>query len=1025
MVVLCSNYVIAATRTSTATGGNWNATGTWVGGVAPVAGDDVIIATTGGNAVTVNVASTCIGVTINSGAILTSTTLTLTVNGPWVNNGTYNQGTATVTFGSANAAINAGTGSANFNNISIASGTTMTINTPVTVAGTFIYAAVAASSTVTISSTNSLNVTGAMTMPRPSATFTCTFAVGAGTLTVGGTFTMSATITGGRDDVLSISTGTVNLGAVTTGTTGCLITFTDAGTLNISGTVSTGPPTITPATGKVNFSGAGAQNVWGRTYYDLEFSGAGTKTIIAGATATVTNNWIVDSPVTMTTTAIANVTGNVTGSGNITVGTGTIFLEGSWTNNGTLNPGTGTISYDGSGNQTIAALPYYKLATATGGVKTLAADVTATNVVTIGASSTLDLSTFTLFLSFTGAPLVNSGTLSGTGTVNYSGSGAQTVLGTTYPNLEYSGAGTKTILTTTTATVTNNWIVGSPATLATTGSANVAGDISGSGAITMASGTIFLEGSWTNNGTFTPGTGTVNYDGAGDQTIAAITYAKLQTSTGGIKTLAANTSANNIVTISASTTLNLSTFTLSLTFTGAPLVNSGTITGTGEVNYSGANQTVAGTTYPNLQLSGTGTKTVLAGTTITTTGNWIITSTTSMATTAAANIAGSISGAGALTMGSGTINLQGDWLKTGTFTTGTGTVIYDGTDQLVGSTSYYKLQTSNAGTKTLAGNVTATNTVTIDTPSILSLDTYTLTLPLTGSPLIITGTLSGTGTVLYSGGTAQTVTETTYYNLQFSGAGTKTIADATTVTISNNWIIGSTTSMALTGSATVVGDVSGAGTLTMGSGTISLAGSWLKTGTFTAGTGTIDYNGTTQTIATIAYYNLQTSSSGVKTLAANTTVSNVLTINSPSTIDLSSFTLTLSGAGTPLVNNGTFTPSTSTVSFTNAASTNIPALNFYNLNGTGGPRVFASSGIIGIAGAFTKGAGAYTVTGSTVNFNGVAQTIPAFTFNDLILSGSGAKTILTATTVTVFSIEIQDGPTLDLPGTALLNITKP
>ena len=855
-----SNTLYAVTRTSTTTGGNWNATATWVGGVVPLATDDVIIATTGVSAVTVNVASTCVGVLINSGAKLTSTTLALTVNGPWVNNGTYEQGTATVNFGSANAAINGGTGTANFNNIGIVSGTTMTINTPVTVAGTFIYAAVAATSTVTLSGTNTLAVTGAMTMPRPSAGFTCTFAVGAGTLTVNGLFTMSATTTG-RDDVLSISTGTANLSAVTTGTTGCLFTFTGSGILNISGTVSTGPPTITPSTGKVNFSGAAAQNVWGINYYDLEFSGAGTKTIIAGLTANVANHWIVNSPVTMATTAIANVTGNVTGSGNITVGTGTIFLEGSWTNSGTLNPGTGTISYDGAGPQTIAPLSYYKLATATGGTKTLAANVTVSNVLTIGASTTLDLSSFTLFLSFAGTPLVNSGSISGAGIVNYSGSAGQTILGTTYPNLEFSGAGTKTISTGTTITVTNNWIVGSAASFTTTGGVNVTGDISGAGAITMASGIIAIKGDWIHNGTFTQGTSTVNYDGAGAQSVRGMTY--------------------------------------------------------------------------------------------------------------------------------------------------------------------YNLQATIGNTKTLAGNTTVNNVLTVSTPATLSLSTFTVTLPLTGSPLVITGSLAGTGKVLYSGANAQTIAATTYYDLEFSGTGAKTIADATTITVTDNWVIGSTTTMAGSGSATVTADISGGGALTMGSGTINLAGVWSKTGSFTAGTGTFNYNGTTQTIATLTYYKLQTSSSGIKTLAANTIVSNVLTINSPSSLDLSTFTLTLSGAGTPLVSNGTFTPSTSTVSFTNAASTNIPAVNFYNLNGTGGPRVLANSGVIGIAGTFTKGAGAYTVTGSTVDFNGAAQTIPAFIFNDLILSGSGAKTILTATTVNVNTIEIQNGPSLDLPGTAQLNITKP
>lgn len=1015
--VATGNFATVSSWSTSPTGTPTNATA--------LAATDVFIIQSGHN-ITVAAGQTVAGITINTGGTLTSgAAITLVVNGPWVKNGTFTPSTGTVTFGGASAAINVGTGTANFNNISIAAGTTMTINTPTTVAGTFIYAAVTATSTVTLSGTNTLAVTGAMTMPRPAAGFTCTFAVGAGSLTVNGLFTMSATVTG-RDDVLTISTGTANLAAVTlSGTTGCLFTFTGSGTLNISGTITGGPPSITESTGTVNFTGAAAQTVWAETYYNLGLSGVGTKSIATGTTATILGNWNVNSPTTMTTTAIANVTGDVTGSGNITVGTGTIFLEGSWTNNGTLTPGTGTISYDGSGNQTIAALPYYKLATATGGTKTLAANVTATNTVTIGTSTILDLSTFTLFLPFTGTPLVNSGTISGSGTVNYSGSGAQTVLGTTYTNLEFSGAGTKTILTTTTATVTGNWIVGSPTSLATTGSANVTGDISGSGAITMASGTIFLEGSWTNNGTFTPGTGTVNYDGAGNQTIAALTYAKLQTATGGIKTIAANTTANNVVTIGASTTLNLSNFNLLLTFTGAPLVNNGTISGTGEVNYSGANQTVAGTTYTNLELSGSGTKTILAGTTVTTSGDLVITSATSFATTAAAVIGGGISGAGALTVGSGTISLAGDWTKTGTFTPGTGIVLYNGTNQLIGVTTYYKLQTANAGTKTLAGSISPANTVTVDSPSILNLDTYTLTLPLTGSALIITGALAGTGRVLYSGGTAQTIAATTYYDLEFSGAGTKTIADATSITVTNNWIIGSTTTMTGTASATVTAGISGAGALTMGSGTINLAGTWTKTGTFTAGTGTINYNGTSQTIATLTYYNLQTSLSGVKTLAANTTVSNVLTVNSPSEINLSSFTLTLSGAGTPLVSTGTFTPSTSTVNFTNAASTTIPAVNFYNMNGTGGPRVLASSGIIGIAGTFTKGAGAYTVTGSTVNFNGASQTIPVFTFNDLILSGSGSKTILTATTVIVYSIEIQDGVSLDMPGTSQLNITKP
>ncbi len=370
--------------------------------------------------------------------------------------------------------------------------------------------------------------------------------------------------------------------------------------------------------------------------------------------------------------------------------------------------------------------------------------------------------------------------------------------------------------------------------------------------------------------------------------------------------------------------------------------------------------------------------------------------------------------------GAGVLNIGGA-ISTNTMilTAGTGTVNYTGsTAQDIWQLTYNNLGVSGTATKTYTGILTVPGTLTVASGG-------TLALTAAGTPLNYTGTVAGTGKVLYSGASAQTVSGITYYDLEFSGAGAKTIAAGTTITVGNNWIVGSATSLTTTAAAAVTGGISGSGAITMGSGTINIGGNWTNNGTFTSGTGTVNYNGGTQTIGGLTYYNLQTSNTGVKTLAGNATANNILTIGASTTLDLSSATLTLSAAGTPLVNNGTFTPSTSTVNFTNAASTNIPAVNFFNLNGTGGDRVLANTGTIGIAGAFTIGAGAYTVTGSTVNFNGAAQTIPAFTFNDLILSGSGAKTILTTTTVNVNTIEIQNGPSLDLPGTAQLNITAP
>src|SRR5204862_469872 len=118
---------------------------------------------------------------------------------------------------------------------------------------------------------------------------------------------------------------------------------------------------------------------------------------------------------------------------------------------------------------------------------------------------------------------------------------------------------------------------------------------------------------------------------------------------------------------------------------------------------------------------------------------------------------------------------------------------------------------------------------------------------------------------------------------------------------------------------------------------------------------------------------------------------------------------TLAGSGTVGV-AGTFTPGTntytitgSTVEFNGSGPQTIPAFNYNNLTSSNtGARTLAASGTIGVAGTFTPGTNAYTITGSTVNFNGAGpQTINAFAYNNLTSSSTGARTLPSGQTVSI------------------------
>ena len=157
---------------------------------------------------------------------------------------------------------------------------------------------------------------------------------------------------------------------------------------------------------------------------------------------------------------------------------------------------------------------------------------------------------------------------------------------------------------------------------------------------------------------------------------------------------------------------------------------------------------------------------------------------------------------------------------------------------------------------------------------------------------------------------------------------------------------------------------------------------------------------------------------------------NILGAASSSTwINQANSALEIGGAflatGTTIVNT---VPNT--VEYIGSTPQNIRLTDYYNLSSiSSGARILPSTGIVGVAGHFSPGVNAYTITGSTVNFYGTNQTIEGFTFNNLTISGGGVKTLtgsITHNSVLTFTngIITTGSFTVTAPSTATVSRTS-
>ena len=710
-------------------------------------------------------------------------------------------------------------------------------------AGTLVFNSgshVVVAGTVTIGSGLASN--GTITMTNGGTLSVHGFAIGGGvgskTWTPGtGTVVLTLTNTLPATIITSFSNLTTSVGTTTLGVS-----------LPVNGTLTQNGGNIAVGAFTLTVAGTGTHSAGTNTV-----SGAGGYTLASGATLQ------------------SGHTGGV--GGNITTTTKTLHTAANYTFNGS------------SAQVTSATMPatVHNLTVNNSAGVTLSANVAVNSDLTV-TSGTLDLGSFT-------ANRVSSG-----GTITVSDGATLKIGGTNSFPTNYSA---KTL--------------GAISTVEYDGTAQAVGaqnyghlTLSNSGLKTFGTvpaSNIRIAGALTISGTATTDlitqTTNVSYDGSGAQTILALTYYDLTASTSGTKTLAANATVNNSLTVANSAILDLSSFTANRASAGGTLTLSSTaslkigstntlpsnysthvIGATTTVEYSGTTQSVAvlnsSQDYGHLIISGSGTKT-LAGTAV---------------------VAGNLTvSAGTFDLGSNTINRlaaggtltvsNGAALKIGGTNTiptnytahsigATSTIEYGGTTQSVivlnSAQNYGHLTISGSGTKTLAG----TNNVAGDlmvSAGTFDLGSFTANRTIAGGTLTIspgaalkiggtntfpsnysTHSIAATSTVEYSG-TTQSVavlnSAQDYGHLIISGSATKTLA----------------------GAENTVGNLTiSAGIFTANNFNMAVGGTWTDNATFTAGTGTVTLNGSgAQNISgssTTAFYNLTVTKAGGTATAA-------------------------------------------------------------------------------------------------------------------------------------------------------------
>ncbi len=884
-----------------------------------------------------------------------------------------------------------------------------------------------------------------------SADATHTIAVGTQTLNVGGDLILSEGTSNRKID-LTISSGTVSVTGSITMSGGANITFSGAGNLSVGGDYNYVSGTFTPNTSTVTYTGNSAQTVVNLPYYNLTIN----KT---GGTASTSTAITATGSLTLSSSAVLALGGDLNVTGNININSGTtlqannygINFGGNWVNGGgTFTAGSSTVTLNGTNAQTIDATTFNNLViNKSSGIASLNNNITISGNLSV-TTGLFDLSTYTANRSVLGGTFTLNGgttlrlagannfptnystnTLNSTSTVEYYGSVAQTVAAVTYGNLTLSngGANAKTLAGATVCV--GNLLINSGATF-------------GGGATTLNA-----QGNWTNDGTFNGGTSTITLSGA-SKTLggaSATTFNNLTvtgsytassniTVSGTMNVSGGSYSAGSTTTTFSGNYSNTGTFTSSgvVTFSGTSLqtiaMNSG-FTSTGTVNFNG---TVAPTfsctsspTFAILNINNTSAGGIAPN------RGWNINGAFTVASGALFNgssythtLSNSFTNNGTVTLSSGVLNVQGDWINNSTFNQGTSTVTLSGTTKSLGGTANTTFNNLTiSGSYTGSRNITVNAALNITGTGNYNAGSTTVTL---GGNLSNSGTFTSSGVITFSGAQVQNLALNSGFNstgtVNFNGTVAPTFSGAsspqfTTLNINNTsasgispgvgWTVNGvfTVSNGTTfngGSATHIfnstftnnGTVTSGGTMRFSPSsatTITLRGTtFTSTGIIEfSGSGLLTIVGTPQTVTNLSITN--TNASGV-TLPAGWTINGDLNIAGASIFNASSFSYTINGS---ILSSGTFNGQTSTVTMAGASEVIDGSLTttFNNLVINNASTITVTTGF-NINGNFTNN-GTFDATGNNITFTGTSQSTISGTspgFEDLTIAKSNASVVL-------------------------------